>query len=965
MKNWRCCCSLFIAGILACASHSWADDLSTNAVTDAWIPWGDFTCVSNEDVLFSPWPDWMVAAFKIGGAWNTNIPAWVVEAGDTNEAALNIEVDRIHLTNNVLMQLDYVDHSNATLMLDLYGFPGTNDPNEPFFTSNLFNNLLSGGGGVTSRTFTIPFGLYTNATGIRLRRDAGAMTIFDTLLSSDRDGDGYADSEELAWGSDPDSALSVPCAAITGQVFYAGVQTGVIHVLATTNSSDWASAHYLTLGIPGVYTLSGLPLRQTWYPRAYRDVNGNGIPDDWEPRGGYLAPSGANSLVLTGNVGGVNITMTDPDSDGDGMSDAVERALGLDPYTSNAFTRLPFLEFFEPNTVHLGDINGQNGWFASPSNTVLVQTSVVYEGSQALALKSADAPADVRQLFAVSNAPVVWMDVHVQALEGSIPTNQPAGSAIMFFDANGYLKVYNGLSASSNKWVSLTNVPSSGTTGAWVRLSIKLDYAAQRWLVCVDGILAAEELGFATPVSQFTAVSLIGRQGGVDALAITTNEPSGLSLDGDLLPDDWEMANFGNLSQTEDGDSDHDGLSNLQEYRAGTAPALWSTVNDGIPDGWKVAHGLNPLDQSIASQDADRDGLSNLGEYQAGTDPRNASSHCWNISGVVSYAGSQTGLVWVAACTAPTGGVAVVQVSCVNTGAYTLAGLPPNSNYWVRAWVDSNGNGSNDFWEAQGSYTNHSVALFTNVTGINFALSDPDGDGDGMPDWWEIANGFNPHNPADAILDADGDGLNNLAEYQHGTDPRMADTDHDGVSDGTEVQYGSDPRVANACSQLPFLERFETNTVHMGDVNGQNGWMASPSNTVLVQTGVVWEGAQALALKSGDDPAHVSQLFAVTNAPVVWMDVHVQALEGAVPTNAVSGSALMFFDANGYLKVYDGLRASTNKWVALTNVPSCETTGAWVRLSAKLDYAAQRWLVCVDGINREAGRCGCAGHHHE
>jgi Bacterial TSP3 repeat len=623
MKYWRWFCFILSLGLLSCVPFTQADDLSTNAATDAWIPWGESSCVSNDDVLFSLWPDWMVSAFKIGGAWDTNLPAWVVEEGDTNESSLNIDVDRIRLTNNVLMRLDYMDHSNATLMLDLYEFTGTNTPDEPVFTSNLFNNLISGGGGVTSRTFTIPFGLYTNVVGIRLRRDAGAMTVFDTLLSSDRDGDGYADSEELTWGSDPDSAWSVPCASITGQVFYAGVQTGVIHVLATTNSSDWASAYYLTLGIPGVYTLAGLPLRKTWYPRAYRDVNGNGIPDDWEPCGGFLAPTGANSLVLTGNTSGVNITLTDPDSDGDGMIDVSERALGLDPYTSNTFARLPFLERFETNTVHLGDVNGQNGWTASPSNTVLVQTSVVWEGSQALALKSGDTPADVRQLFAVSNAPVVWVDVHGQAWPSAIPTNAASDSAWMFFDTDGYLKVYDGLRASSNKWVSLTNVPSSGTTGAWVRLSTRLDYSAQRWLVCVDGVLASEGLGFASPVSQFNMVSLKGERGGIDALCVSTNEPAGLSFDGDRMPDDWEMANFGNLDQTDAGDADQDGLSNLEEYRHGTDPNVADSDHDGMLDGWEVVHGLNPSNSADAALDADGDGLNNLQEYQLGMDPRN------------------------------------------------------------------------------------------------------------------------------------------------------------------------------------------------------------------------------------------------------------------------------------------------------------------------------------------------------
>jgi uncharacterized repeat protein (TIGR01451 family) len=49
-----------------------------------------------------------------------------------------------------------------------------------------------------------------------------------------------------------------------------------------------------------------------------------------------------------------------------------------------------------------------------------------------------------------------------------------------------------------------------------------------------------------------------------------------------------------------------------------------------------------------------------------------------------------------------------------------------------------------------------------------------DGDGDGMHNGWEIANGFNPNNSADAALDKDGDGASNLAEYQGGSDPSSA-----------------------------------------------------------------------------------------------------------------------------------------------------------------------------------------------
>ena len=44
-----------------------------------------------------------------------------------------------------------------------------------------------------------------------------------------------------------------------------------------------------------------------------------------------------------------------------------------------------------------------------------------------------------------------------------------------------------------------------------------------------------------------------------------------------------------------------------------------------------------------------------------------------------------------------------------------------------------------------------------------------------MPDWWEDAYGLDKQNPADAALDADGDGSRNLQEYLNGADPNHDD----------------------------------------------------------------------------------------------------------------------------------------------------------------------------------------------
>lgn len=48
--------------------------------------------------------------------------------------------------------------------------------------------------------------------------------------------------------------------------------------------------------------------------------------------------------------------------------------------------------------------------------------------------------------------------------------------------------------------------------------------------------------------------------------------------------------------------------------------------NDGIPDSYENAHGLDPLSAADAAEDNDADGLTNLAEYQAGTDINNADT---------------------------------------------------------------------------------------------------------------------------------------------------------------------------------------------------------------------------------------------------------------------------------------------------------------------------------------------------
>jgi hypothetical protein len=63
-----------------------------------------------------------------------------------------------------------------------------------------------------------------------------------------------------------------------------------------------------------------------------------------------------------------------------------------------------------------------------------------------------------------------------------------------------------------------------------------------------------------------------------------------------------------------------------------------------------------------------------------------------------------------------------------------------------------------------------------------------DNDSDDMADDWETDNGVD-----DLDEDPDGDGLNNLEEYNNNTNPNNSDTDGDSLPDDWEVAYGLDP----------------------------------------------------------------------------------------------------------------------------------------------------------------------------
>ncbi|MBL7077790.1 MAG: hypothetical protein ISS31_09990 [Kiritimatiellae bacterium] len=223
------------------------------------------------------------------------------------------------------------------------------------------------------------------------------------------------------------------------------------------------------------------------------------------------------------------------------------------------------------------------------------------------------------------------------------------------------------------------------------------------------------------------------------------------------------------------------------------AMVLYDDDEDGLLDCWEMIY-FGDLDES-GEDDTDGDGVTNSDEYDLSTDPSDPNDPA-NIKGSVSYSTEhggigQTGAIYVVAVTSSSDWSTNISDTIADVGTYHITQVP-HGDYWVKAWRDSDGNGSRGTYEATAMYSTVSIVVSNQVTGINLTMTDPDTDADGMGDWWED-DYFDSTIPG-AAGDYDEDNLSNLLEYLTGTDPTagFVDTDGDGMGDDWEDAYGLD-----------------------------------------------------------------------------------------------------------------------------------------------------------------------------
>lgn len=904
----------------------WNDNADSTAISRVYIDWGNSAFTSNDYHEYAA-PNWWVSAYKDAGTWQTSPAAWYVAASESNNiGTLSIDFDRSLLTNDVVLDLQLFDSTNAFLYIDLY------DTNDIIVATNLFGNILSGSNTTVNVSYEIPLETYAAAVGIELRRQSGEIKVFESVVFVDKDGDGLDKEQEAQLGTSDNDADS-----------------------DDDGLNDYAE----------VFAHNTDP--------AVSDSDGDGLSDGDE----------------------VNTYGTDPndtDSDNDGMSDGMEVHFGFQPAGSNTYAALPFTENFETNTVSVGDLNGQNGWTASPTNIALVQTGKVYAGSQALETWTTNAEISVRQYFTAPDASVIWGDFYAQVIARPAWTTDPDSTVAFHFSTNRQLVVFDGDAGAGGEWVTITNHAALASE-TWVRLTVKIDYGTAKWILCLDGLKVAGNLGFSQARTEFSAFGVDSRWSYVDGLSISTGMPTGVSFDDDILPDAWELSYFGDLDEGEAGDSDGDGLTNLEEYQGGLDPTDTDSDGDGVDDFTELEWGQAATNaDSYATIPWSTDFESGAG-YSAGN---LAGQNGWIVSD--GTASVQTNTVFsnsqaVVFSTNLSAGITSAKLfaSVTNTVIWSEFRLLSDAGTLPASLPDHTAGAfainTSGFWNARSgaswvSATNTAISTntwvhisvkedFSSRTWEFYVGQDPVWQGLSFADtnsdhYVQFAVFGGSHSgiyldsasvgtSAPGHIDMDGDGLTNAEEAGLGTDPEKADTDNDGMNDKTEIDQGYSPTSSNSFFRMDtgsgtniWNTGFESGEGYTTNaLNGQKSWVAS--NDVTVVDTESNNGTQSVLIPA-DNSTNGTVNAMVANVGAhgrddVWVTFYSKFTQGAVEGIEDQNAAGAFYIFADKVCAYDGV---SNAWKF--SAPTFTVgTGEWTRVDVHADYVAREYEIAVNG----------------
>jgi hypothetical protein len=261
-------------------------------------------------------------------------------------------------------------------------------------------------------------------------------------------------------------------------------------------------------------------------------------------------------------------------------------------------------------------------------------------------------------------------------------------------------------------------------------------------------------------------------------------------------------------------DKDNDGLPDvLETSQYGTDPEDMDTDDDGMSDGWEVAHGLNPLDNGESEEAEEESGSTNTADDAEVSN----ESDSWPDPTQGKYGDPDND-------------------GLTNEQEAELGTDPQRA--------DTDNDGLNDRWESlytmNVSSPDGTVMLFNPLSGnwdctllngpLEQTLSDLLDDFEGAPTWEELENPLGKHS-CDQVLDFDDDGLLNFQEEAYGTNPAAEDSDEDMLPDILEVNSATmvlDFQLGSTCGEpviTPPSQRLPTEAPFADEVSAS--WFLS------------------------------------------------------------------------------------------------------------------------------------------
>ena len=373
------------------------------------------------------------------------------------------------------------------------------------------------------------------------------------------------------------------------------------------------------------------------------DAAGTPMDSDGDLLADYREDRNGDNVVNTGET-----SFSSPDTDFDGVSDADEARDGTDPLLASSVKpkRLGRWRFDSNASSDAGvpplttqNLFYRNGWQGNCLNVDLESRPSV-PGLRLLGLAEIQ---NGRPIVNPRNGTVsIWISPSWGKVPGSVTT--PATSASqasyrlfglqgadskfwgMEISGNGLILTFSVHNGTAQTAVLTTTLPSVWTYHSWHQ--VVLSYTSPQTLpvpasgsvtLYVDGVpiatqtqnpLAYASWGFSASPRQFWVG---GDKDGLIAHATYDElETYNYALGADDVKASYDMIVR--------RDSDHDGLTDMEEVRLGLQLNNPDTDGDGMVDGWEVTWGLNPL-VSDAGSNPDSDNFTNWQEFLNGLNP--------------------------------------------------------------------------------------------------------------------------------------------------------------------------------------------------------------------------------------------------------------------------------------------------------------------------------------------------------